>query len=102
MLLGGAALTTGQANLTTILQLSYLEWLSLFFLGIFGSALAYVWYYKGIEQIGATQAGVYIALVPVFGVGLGLFLLNEPITLPMVIGGITVILGVYFCNVSRH
>ena len=98
VLLGAAALITGQANLTAILQLSYLDWLSLLFLGVLSSALSCLWYYKGIEQIGATQASVYISLVPVFGVSLGMLLLNEPITLLMVIGGIKVILGVYLCN----
>jgi drug/metabolite transporter (DMT)-like permease len=102
ILLGVTALSTNQANLVNILELSYSQWFSLLFLGVFGSALAYVWYYKGIEKIGATQAGVYIALVPVFGIILGMLLLKEPITLPMIIGGIIVILGVYFCNWSKY
>lgn len=36
--------------------------LSLIYLGVIGSAFAYVWYYDGIREIGATKSGVFIAL----------------------------------------
>ncbi|MEH1906836.1 EamA family transporter [Nostoc sp.] len=74
--------------------------LSLSFLGILGSALAYVWYYKGkgIEKVGATRTGVYITLVPLFAVILGRIILHEPITIIMMIGGLSVLAGIVLCN----
>lgn len=92
------ALINGDLTIDNISNLGLSQLLSLSFLGIFGSALAYVWYYKGIEKLGATRAGVYIALVPLFAVTLGRIILDEPITIIMIIGGLSVIVGIVLCN----
>jgi drug/metabolite transporter (DMT)-like permease len=93
-----AALINGDLTIENISNLGLSQLLSLSFLGILGSALAYIWYYKGIEKIGATRTGVYIALVPLFAVTLGHIILHEPITIVMMIGGLFVIVGIFLCN----
>lgn len=74
------------------------QWLSLFYLGAIGSALAYIWYYDGIRQIGATRSGVFIALNPLTAVLFGVLLLHEQLTLQIVLGGALAIAGIYLCN----
>lgn len=74
------------------------QWLSLLYLGAIGSALAYLWYYDGIRQIGATRAGVFIALNPLTAVLFGTLLLDERITAQIALGGALAIAGIYLCN----
>lgn len=93
-----AALFHGDLTMANLARLGWPQMGSLLFLGVLGSALAYVWYYQGINRIGATRAGVYIALVPLFAVVLGALLLDEPITLTMIGGGALAITGIMLCN----
>lgn len=72
--------------------------LRLLYLGVMGSALAYIGYYDGIRRIGATRAGVFIALNPLTAVICGAVMLGEPLTMPMWLGGAIILLGIYLCN----
>ncbi len=81
-----------------ILSYSLPEWLSLFYLGFFGTVLGFIWYYQGIQRIGPTKAGLFINFVPISGVLLGFLILGEPITGSLSIGVILVSMGVYLTN----
>lgn len=83
-----------------ILQYRSLDWLSLFYLGFFGTVLGFWWYYEGIEKIGPAKASVFINFVPVSAIILSFFILNESISLSLLSGGIMVISGVYLTNAS--
>jgi drug/metabolite transporter (DMT)-like permease len=48
---------------------------SIAFLGVLGTALSFTWYARAVRDIGPTRAGMFINLVPVFGVLLGALLL---------------------------
>jgi len=77
---------------------STLEWVSIFYLGFFGTVLGFVWYYQGIKAIGPMKASQFINFVPVSAILLAFFFLKEPITLSLLIGGTFVIMGVYLTN----
>jgi drug/metabolite transporter (DMT)-like permease len=77
---------------------SSITWLGLFYLGFFGTVLGFVWYYEGIKKIGPTKAGLFINVVPLSAVVLAFFLLNEPLTLSLLIGAILVSTGIYLTN----
>lgn len=64
------------------------------YLGLIRTALAFVWYYQGVQAIGAARTAAFINLVPVFGVLLGALLLGESILPSMVAGGAVAIAGV--------
>ncbi|HIQ07459.1 MAG TPA: DMT family transporter [Thiotrichaceae bacterium] len=98
LFLGLFALISQDLTLDNIQNIGLKEWSILFFLGGLGSSLAFVLYYMSINIIGATMAGVYIALVPIFGVTLGALLLNEEITLAIIIGGSAATFGVILSN----
>ncbi|WP_374220695.1 EamA family transporter [Deefgea sp. CFH1-16] len=72
--------------------------LSLMYLGVIGSALAYILYYDGIQSIGATKAGGFIALNPLSAVVLSFLILGENLSSSMLLGGIIAITGIYFYN----
>jgi drug/metabolite transporter (DMT)-like permease len=73
-------------------------WAGLAFLGVLGTAVAFVWYYEGIRQLGAARTVVFNNLVPVFGVLLGWLILGEPLSVSLLAGGGLAIFGVFLVN----
>jgi len=87
-------------NDTASQWLSYgvLDWSSLLYLGLGGTVIGFVWYYRGIQRIGAMRASVFINFVPVSAILLGHLVLDEPIGWPLALGAMLVITGVYLTN----
>jgi drug/metabolite transporter (DMT)-like permease len=77
-------------------------WAAIAYLGVLGTVVAFLWFYEGVQRIGASRTGVFINLVPVFGVTFGAVLLGEPVLASMVIGGLFVIAGVALTNRPAH
>lgn len=69
------------------------DWLSLFYLGIFGTVIGFVWYYQGIKAIGPMKASLFINFVPISAIVLAYFILREPITISLLIGTLLVCTG---------
>ncbi len=79
------------------LQAVHFDWrmiVSLFYLGVLGTALAFVWYYMSVKKVGASSTSIFNNLVPVFGVAISVALLGEPLLVSMLIGGAIAIAGV--------
>jgi len=74
------------------------QWLSLFYLGFFGTVVGFIWYYQGIQRIGAMKSGLFINFVPISGVLLGFLILGEPLTPSLGIGLLCVSTGLYLMN----
>ncbi len=75
--------------------------LSVAYLGIPGTAIAYIWYFDGVKELGAPRTAVFNNLVPVFGVTLSALLLHEHIPLSTLIGGVIVLSGVALTSRGR-
>jgi len=88
----------GELSWGALRELGTPQWLSLLYLGVLGSALAYIGYYDGLRKIGATRSGVFIALNPLTAVILAALLLGERLTLAMCLGGVLILTGIYLCN----
>jgi drug/metabolite transporter (DMT)-like permease len=71
---------------------------SIVYLAVFGTVIAFVWYYEGVKTIGPARTAVFNNLVPVFGILFGALLLHEPILISMIVGGALVIAGVTLTN----
>jgi drug/metabolite transporter (DMT)-like permease len=96
ILLFPAALAEGMV--TDMFSYSLANWFSLFYLGIFGTVLGFVWYYEGIQKLGLSKASLFINFVPISAIILAFLFLNEPITLSLLAGAVMVSLGVYLTN----
>lgn len=81
-----------------ISQLSNTAWLAIIFLGAASSFLAYAYWYDGLQVIGATQAGVFIYMEPLITLLVAAIILNEAVTLPAILGGSLILLGVWLVN----
>ncbi len=68
--------------------------LSLLYLGVFGTAVAFVWYYMSVKKVGASTTSIFNNLVPVFGVAISVLVLGEPLLASMLVGGAVTIVGV--------
>ncbi|MBP6121354.1 MULTISPECIES: DMT family transporter [Providencia] len=93
-----ASLFTQTLTLDNFALFSFYDLLSLAYLGILGSAIAYVWYYQGVDQLGAASAGSFIALNPLTAVLIGSLFLDENINTIVFAGGAMVILGILITN----
>lgn len=77
------------------------DWASLAYLGLCGTALGFFLYYQGIKKIGATRAGIFINLVPVFALLLSWLLLGEVLKPVVLAGGLMVMTGVSLTNYRK-
>lgn len=92
-----ALVTGGWASLTA---LSPIQWLAIAYLGVVCSVLAYLAYNYALARIEASRAAVWIYLEPPVAVALGALLLGEPVTLPMVAGGLVIVASLYLVHKS--
>jgi drug/metabolite transporter (DMT)-like permease len=74
---------------------------SLVYLGVFGTAIAFVWYYMSIKRCGASVTSIFNNLVPVFGVAIGVLVLGEPLLASMLIGGAVAVCGVMMVSLLK-
>ncbi|MDR2226892.1 MULTISPECIES: DMT family transporter [Providencia] len=95
------SICTQEINFGKLSLLSVGDLVSLSYLGILGSAIAYVWYYQGVSQLGAAGAGSFIALNPLSAVILGTIFLNEKMSSMIILGGVLIILGIMLTNKKK-
>ena len=75
--------------------------LSILWLGLISTGLAYLAYVRLIKRIGAVRTSTVTYLIPAFGIMWGAIFLNEVITLIITGGFILVMAGTYFANTSK-
>jgi drug/metabolite transporter (DMT)-like permease len=73
-------------------------WLSLAFLGVLGTALAFLWYLDAVYALGPARAGAYLNLVPVFAVAMSAIFQGEAITVWTVAAAVLVPTGIWLMN----
>jgi drug/metabolite transporter (DMT)-like permease len=62
---------------------------------LFSSVLAYIFWNRGVEQVGASVAGLFVHLMPVFGTILAWLFLGEQLHAYHVIGIAFILTGIY-------
>ena len=80
---GGLA-TYGRASVRALAGVAYL--------GSFGTVVAFVFFYLGMQRLGAARAAAYSVLIPLFGVAATTALLGESLE-PIALVGATVVFG---------
>lgn len=78
-------------------QLAHLTgsgWVALLFLGVFCSALAYVFWYDALRVLPAARVGSLLYLEPLVTMVVAAALLDEPITSAALAGGVVILVGV--------
>jgi drug/metabolite transporter (DMT)-like permease len=67
-------------------------------LGLFGSGLAYLVFFRLLGRWGATRTSMVAYLLPVFGIVLGAVFLEEALTVGLVVGTVLVVAGIGIVN----
>jgi drug/metabolite transporter (DMT)-like permease len=67
-------------------------------LGLLGSGLAYLCFFRILQHWGATRTSLVAYLLPVYGIVLGALVLREPIAASTLAGGALVIAGIALVN----
>ena len=75
-----------------------LTWVAIAWLGVLGAGVSYVIFYYLLHSIGPTRVAVVTYTLPVVGVTLGVLLLKEDLTWPLVVGSILIVSGVWGVN----
>lgn len=73
-------------------------WVSIAFLGIFCSGFAYVFWYDALKVLPVAQTGAFLYLEPVITVIVAAIVLKEHLLFATLIGGITILGGVWLVN----
>ncbi len=97
MLLPFAMVERGWLPLMTAPPLS---WVAVLYLAVFGSVVAFLFFYEALHLIGAARATPFAFLVPIFGVVSSVLLLGERLTPFVIGGGALVLLGLWMSQRS--
>jgi drug/metabolite transporter (DMT)-like permease len=80
-----------------------LPWSAVFllvFLGIFASVLAFIWWYRGIRDFGASGAATFYNLIPLYSVIISSLFLGEAVYSYHIIGGLLIIGGILMSSLT--
>ena len=81
-----------------VMQLNAANLLSLFYVAVFPSTLAYLCFNRGVQLIGANRAAPFFHVVPVFGSAMAIVFLGEHPQLFHIIGFALVLTGVFVAS----
>ncbi|MHB1685945.1 MAG: DMT family transporter [Ignavibacteriaceae bacterium] len=90
--------TINRQAVNSVIHLSVMGWISIFFLGIFCSGIAYVLWAKSLKEIDATKVGVFLYFEPFVTVFSAWLILSESITMMIVLSGLIITAGVILVN----
>jgi drug/metabolite transporter (DMT)-like permease len=73
-------------------------WIAIAFLGVLCSGIAYIFWYDALQVLPVAQTGAFLYLEPIITVIVAAILLREALLLATLIGGIMIMVGVWFVN----
>lgn len=79
-----------------------ITWISLLFLGILGSGVAFIMLYYLIHEIGPTRTSMVTYLFPLGGVILGVVFLEETLSWQLVVGAVLIVLSLVVANMQSQ
>jgi drug/metabolite transporter (DMT)-like permease len=92
--------TINDAAVQSVIHLSAVSWVSILFLGILCSGAAYVMWASALKEMESAKVGAFLYFEPFVTVLAAWVIINEKITLLMILAGIIITLGVVLVNVN--
>jgi drug/metabolite transporter (DMT)-like permease len=83
-------------------HVTWQSWAALGYLVIFGTVIPFLWFYEGVQALGAARASQFINLVPPLAVAEAVLILGEALTPALYVGSALVVLGLYLTNRPRR
>jgi drug/metabolite transporter (DMT)-like permease len=94
--------TVNAKNFDLVLNLSGVGWVSILFLGIFCSGVAYVLWAQALQEMESSKVGAFLYFEPFVTVFAAWLLLKEEITLLIILSGVIITFGVLLVNIESH
>jgi drug/metabolite transporter (DMT)-like permease len=85
----------------TVIRPTRTSILSVLYVAVFPSVLAYIFWNRAVGSVGATRAGVFMHLMPVFGIILAIIFLGERLNVYHVLGIVMIFAGIVLTTVNR-
>ena len=82
----------------SLIRLSLTGWMSILFLGLFCSGIAYVIWAQALRDMESAKVGAFLYFEPFVTVIAAWALLSESITLMMILSGLLITIGVFIVN----
>ena len=82
----------------SVINLSFIGWVSILFLGLFCSGIAYVIWAQALRDMESAKVGAFLYFEPFITVIAAWFFLREAITFMMILSGLLITLGVFIVN----
>ena len=92
------ALYAYDAPLSSVFTQGWKFWIALLYLAIFGQTIATTIFFVASGKLGSERTSSFMFLVPVFALLSASILLDEPMQLHIIIGGLLSMIAVYFVN----
>jgi len=73
-------------------------WIAITFLGVFCSGFAYIFWSDALKVLPVAQTGAFLYLEPLITVIIASLVLKEALLLATLVGGITILIGVWLVN----
>jgi drug/metabolite transporter (DMT)-like permease len=90
------------SGITQILSIPWKGWLAITFLGVFCSGIAYIFWYDVLKILPVAQTGAFLYLEPIITVIVAAVVLREALLLASLLGGISVLIGVWLVNLEQR
>jgi drug/metabolite transporter (DMT)-like permease len=91
-------LNLSSAVIESVIHLSTIGWISVLFLGLFCSGIAYVIWAYSLRDLESAKVGAFLYFEPLITVAAAWILLQESITILMLVSGIIITFGVILVN----
>lgn len=82
----------------TVISHSVIMWVLLISAGILAQGIAGFWWNRGVSEVGAGTASMFMNIQPFVAILASHFILGDPILVSQILGGILVLLGVFIAN----
>ena len=76
--------------------------LSVAWLGVISTGLAFLGYVRLIDKIGAVKTSTVAYFLPIFGIIWGYIFLDEVITISIIIGCMTILIGIFLATSNKN
>jgi drug/metabolite transporter (DMT)-like permease len=87
--------------ISSIISLSVTGWISVIFLGVFCSGIAYVLWAQSLKEMESVKVGAFLYFEPFVTVFAAWLLLNEKITFLIILSGLVITFGVILVNADK-
>jgi drug/metabolite transporter (DMT)-like permease len=86
------------SGFSEISPIPWTGWVAILFLGIICSGIAYIFWYDALKDLPVAQTGAFLYLEPFVTLVVASIVIREAILLASIIGGITILIGVWLVN----